>query len=271
MKTYKDFLLVSDLDGTLLNSAKTVSEGNKAALNEFVAGGGRFAIATGRTPDNSRGYLKGVAVNSPSIFYNGSLLADLSTGKVLKSCPLEGELWRKFAAFCLQYFPQVCLEIYTAEGLYILSAPQYDDPRLTVEQWDYQHISLEAAANLAWLKFFLCAPRPTLEQVLSAAEQLRLTEISTNFYSEVNYLEFVGPQVSKGHMLEVMRQLPENAGRLVVAAGDYPNDNELLQRADCGVAPDNAVEETKSFANRLGPDCNHDLWSYIIKEILPDL
>ena len=271
MKTYKDFLLVSDLDGTLLNSEKIVSTANKVAINEFVARGGQFAIATGRTPDNARGYLRGITVNSPSIFYNGSLLVDLPSGKILKSCPLNGILWRQFAAYCLKKFPQVCLEIYTADRLYILSEPCYDDPRLTIEKWDYQHISLAEAADLEWLKFFLCAPRPILEQIRSAAANLKITEVSTNFYSEVNYLEFVGAEVSKGHMMEVMRKLPVNAGRLVVAAGDYPNDNELLQRADCGVAPANAVAETKQCANRVGPDCNHDLWRYIIREVLPSL
>jgi HAD superfamily hydrolase (TIGR01484 family) len=90
MRPYKDFLLVSDMDGTLLTSAKTVSEANKKAIQEFVDGGGRFAIATGRTPDNAKDYLQGVAVNAPSIFYNGSLLADLATGRVLKAAYWKG-------------------------------------------------------------------------------------------------------------------------------------------------------------------------------------
>lgn len=271
MRPYKDFLLVSDMDGTLLTSAKTVSEANKKAIREFVDGGGRFAIATGRTPDNAKDYLQGVAVNSPSIFYNGSLLADLTTGQVLKSCPLEGRLWRDFVRTCLKTLPGLCLEVYTAKDCYILSDEQYDDPRMAAEYSSYHHASLEKVARLEWLKFFVCAPHEKLEQVRDLAERLQVTAVSNNFYSAENYLEFVGPQVSKGNMMEVLRALPENAGRLVVAAGDYPNDNEMLRRADCGVAPADAAEETRALAARLGPDCDHDLWDFIIREVLPAL
>ena len=41
-KNYADFLLVSDMDGTLLNSSKEVSAENRAAIADFVAGGGRL-------------------------------------------------------------------------------------------------------------------------------------------------------------------------------------------------------------------------------------
>ena len=103
-KNYADFLLVSDMDGTLLNSSKEVSAENRAAIADFVAGGGRFAIATGRPAANAAGYLTGVPVNSPGIFFNGAMLYDWQTAKLLAACPLEGQIWRDFAAHCCRRF-----------------------------------------------------------------------------------------------------------------------------------------------------------------------
>ena len=113
-KNYADFLLVSDMDGTLLNSSKEVSADNRAAIADFVAGGGRFAIATGRPAANAAGYLTGVPVNSPGIFFNGAMLYDWQTAKLLAACPLEGQIWRDFAAHCCRRFPTACVEVYTA-------------------------------------------------------------------------------------------------------------------------------------------------------------
>lgn len=271
MRSYKEFLLVSDMDGTLLASDKTISAENRAAIEAFVAGGGRFAIATGRMADNAAEYAPNLPVNSPGIFYNGAMLADMATGEVFKSCRLQGRIWRDFAAHCLQRFPQACIEVYTADQCYILSAPEQDDPRLAKEYSAYCHTTLAAVAALDWLKFFVCAPKPVLESVRREADKCGILSVSTSFFSAATYLEFVGQDVSKGHMLEALRRLPGNAGRYVVAAGDFANDDEMLRRADCGVAPANALPETKAAADRIGPDCDHHLWAYIIHEILPEL
>jgi Cof subfamily protein (haloacid dehalogenase superfamily) len=271
MKGYEDFLLVSDLDGTLLSSDKTISSGNRAAISRFVHGGGRFAVATGRTPGNAREFLDDIEVNSPGIFFNGAMLADPFTGKVLRECRLQGDIWRDFAQQCLRDFPQACIEVYTAATCHILSRPEHDDPRIAREYSDYDHASLAAVSQAAWLKYFVCAPHQILEQVRQAAQEAGLDGVSTSFYSADNYLEFVGKDVSKGKMLASLQAWPGNAGRYVVAAGDFANDDEMLRRADCGVAPANAIDGTRQAADRVGPSCNADLWQYIIEEILPSL
>ena len=50
MKRHNKTLYVSDLDGTLLNSRSLVSPFTTAALNELIADGMMFSIATARTP-----------------------------------------------------------------------------------------------------------------------------------------------------------------------------------------------------------------------------
>ena len=55
MKRYENLLLVSDLDGTLIPRGGIISAENREAVQAFVDGGGRFAIATGRTPEAAAG------------------------------------------------------------------------------------------------------------------------------------------------------------------------------------------------------------------------
>lgn len=269
MKSYKDFLLVSDMDGTLIGTDNKISKKNKKAIAAFIDAGGNFAIATGRTPSNSSQFMQGVTVNTPCIFYNGSMLYDWGKGILMEKCSLDGEIWRHFAAECLRVFPQACIEVYTEENCYIVSEPKYDDPRLVDEFHEYEHVELTEVLDRDWLKFFICAEQKVLREVTELAAKQGIDKVSTSFYSSPVYLEFVGKNVSKGDMLEVLRNLPVNKGRFVVAAGDFPNDNEMLRRADCGIAPANADAETKQFADRVAVSCDESLIDHIIYKIIP--
>ena len=66
-KPYGSYMIISDLDGTIIPHGGVVSEANKRAIESFRAGGGHFGIATGRTPEAAAGYLGGVAITAPSI------------------------------------------------------------------------------------------------------------------------------------------------------------------------------------------------------------
>ena len=56
MKKYSGYFLITDLDGTLLNTNKEISPTNQKALAEFTAQGGRFSVATGRSPARKNWY-----------------------------------------------------------------------------------------------------------------------------------------------------------------------------------------------------------------------
>ena len=52
-------LYVSDLDGTLLDNTSRVSPATSAMLNETIAGGALFTVATARTPATVQPLLQG--------------------------------------------------------------------------------------------------------------------------------------------------------------------------------------------------------------------
>lgn len=47
-KIFDGYTLVSDMDGTLINSNKEISKENLDAIKYFVNNGGKFTVATGR-------------------------------------------------------------------------------------------------------------------------------------------------------------------------------------------------------------------------------
>lgn len=272
MKPYESYMIISDLDGTIIPHGGCVSEANKRAIESFLAGGGHFGIATGRTPEAAAGYLGGVAITAPSIFFNGSMLYDWQAGKVLVTKPLTQagapDFWPRFAARCLERFPEACIEVYTQEDCHIISNPRYDDPRLPHEHYRYCHSDLADLADVRktpWLKFFVCADPADLRELEREAEVFGTAACSHHFYSEANYHEFVAKGVSKGSMLEAIRQMPEFSQTKIIALGDYLNDRELLEAADISIASGNAHDELKALADFTGCRAEDDLIVWLLE------
>ena len=103
MGKFDGVLLASDFDNTLLNTETArrtgaevpeVSRRNWEALEYFMAGGGRFAIATGRALAAFIKFADQVPMNAPGIVCNGAALYDFQKGEYLetttsKLCPLS--------------------------------------------------------------------------------------------------------------------------------------------------------------------------------------
>ncbi len=272
MKPYESYMIISDLDGTIIPHGGVVSEANKRAIESFRAGGGHFGIATGRTPEAAAGYLGGVAITAPSIFFNGSMLYDWPHEHVLVTKPLTAQgapdLWPRFAALCLERFPKACIEVYTQDDCHIISNPANDDPRLPHEHYRYCHSDLADLADVRktpWLKFFVCADPADLRELEREAEVFGTAACSHHFYSEANYHEFVAKGVSKGSMLEAIRKMPAFSQTKIIALGDYLNDRELLEAADIGIASGNAHDELKALADFTGCRAEDDLIVWLLE------
>lgn len=271
-KPYGYYMIISDLDGTIIPHGGVVSEANKRAIESFRAGGGHFGIATGRTPEAAAGYLGGVAITAPSVFFNGSMLYNWQHERVLVTKPLTAQgapdLWPRFAALCLERFPKACIEVYTQEDCHIISNPRYDDPRLPHEHYRYCHSDLADLADVRktpWLKFFVCADPADLRELEREAEVFGTAACSHHFYSEANYHEFVAKGVSKGSMLEAIRKMPAFSQTKIIALGDYLNDRELLEAADIGIASGNAHDELKALADFTGCRAEDDLIVWLLE------
>ena len=67
-------LFVFDLDGTLLNSKKEISESNKNAVQKLYLAGHKIVIATARPPRSIDSKIKKIGVPTDNIYYNGALV-----------------------------------------------------------------------------------------------------------------------------------------------------------------------------------------------------
>lgn len=271
MKPYQNFILMSDLDGTLANSDHEISQKNKDAIAYFVAQGGHFAVATGRTQKNLAPFMTGITVNAPCILYNGGALFSWQEQRFLKIRHMESAEAAGLVQACKALFPHMCIEIFTEEQLYVVTDPANIDAHMVREKQEFVYAGLDDILHKAWIKIILCDSHENLIAGRDLLPQFQLAEKTNNFFSADTYLELVGKQVSKGSMLGELMSLRPYRGKKVVAAGDFQNDIEMLRLADCGVAPENAQQDVKKAADVVAVSNDDDLLHDIVYRILPKL
>lgn len=81
------FLLVSDLDGTLLNSAKSLSGRTTSVLNDFISRGGQFTIATARMAYGCAQMLN-FDLRLPGVVMNGAAIYSFADRRYVDTQPI---------------------------------------------------------------------------------------------------------------------------------------------------------------------------------------
>lgn len=269
MGRYDGWTIISDYDGTLTSGSGSISRENVDAINAFIENGGQFSVATGRSGVEMAHFLKGtVTPNAPGIYYNGAVIQEPGTGKVLYSRPLP-ENYREIVRKCLEEIPglNVCLggldtcvfvkeasftEEIKREFLEELHIPQPDMPAAEVitilaldQPWCIR--LTQENRNADYYKILLWGLRQDIakaEGILAdAVEQAACHAIS----SLATNSEIASKEVNKG---AAIRWLREHGGRPgIFVLGDGANDVTMFEAADYAATPAYANETLKQMAD----------------------
>ena len=263
--TYK--LAAIDLDGTLLHSGThAVTEGNAAAVREAVKNGAQIVLASGRQwgTINQVAEALGLPAAAPIIAYNGAMIRTHG-GETWLHQPLPAEAARKIVAYCAAHGYH--LNYYLDDKLYVRDHTKWVD------------IYRERTGTIAQITGNLGqfdGRQPTKLLLIDTLETTNrlLTHFQAEFggtlyitKTENEYLEFMNPQVNKGHALaEAAKHLGLTAEDCV-AFGDSFNDLPMLEWAGLGIAMENAKPELKAIAQRIAPPADGDGVGTVLTEL----
>lgn len=274
-------LFVSDLDGTLLGADSKISPASALMLNEAIAEGALFSVATARTPSTVAGLLRDVNARLPFIVMTGSAMWDPATGNysnVIHIDPADAE--KVINDFRLHSLPAF---IYTlTDGVINIYhyGPLSDTEREFIAQRDDSsfkifHIPESGTSSL---------PRPLENVVLFYAMQpsrhseaayhdIRRIEGCNPIYyhdmygPDLGILEVFSSQASKANALRRLKAL--TGAKRVVVFGDNINDLPMMREADLAVAVENAVAEVKEAAHIIiGPNTTDSVARFILDATL---
>lgn len=242
-------LLALDLDGTVVERDLRIPPGTLEALHEFQARGGRVTLATGRTIRTTIPFADELGVDGPLICYQGALVKDHRTGKVLMHQPVPPDL----AAEAVERLigAGVYVHAYIDDELFV--------PWLGKEVDLYQTFSpmklpVHVADDLATV---VREQPPTKLLFIDDPEHVppRLDGLRTHFSNRLQIVqshaifgELTAPGVTKGRALAYLAEQLGIAQSAVAAAGDQFNDVEMVAWAGLGMAVRTGPPELRGVA-----------------------
>jgi len=248
MQKYEKTILLSDMDGTLLDSNSEISPMNQQAIYDFTSQGGLFGVATGRSPLNAQPYLKDIEINIPCILYNGCALYDFAEEKFLELLNLPKEKLTGYLRACLTEFENVVIQVYSTEANHIISSETLIGQDTVSNHQPFEFCHLDGITDKAWIKVLCSGKKEDLLAIESKMKDFGLPDAINWVFSSDRYLEFLPPNATKGSMLTKLREIM-GEGYKIYAVGDYDNDKEMLLAADVGIATANASAGVKAAAD----------------------
>ena len=246
-------ILFLDLDGTLLNGNREVSQGNRQALEEALLQGHRVVINTGRPLQSARIQNERLGFTQDGCYlsaFNGGVIFDSYRKQIVyrKTLPIETAL--RVIRLC------------DAKGVHVQT---YDMERVLVEpRWDDALVKKYCGRILMEFRMvpsFDTGLREQPAKVLAVSEEDRgvlealQKEISGEFpevdcfFSSDFLLEVVPKGVNKGTALERLCGILDIPVADSVAAGDEENDLPMILAAGVGCAMANGTQRVKAAAD----------------------
>ncbi len=246
--------ICSDIDGTLLNSERSLSA-NLIAVVSSISPEIPFFLASARMPAAMRHLLQDLnRPKEPLIAYNGALVLD-SEGKELESITIPITLVQEIVHTAL---PEgLHLSLFYGENWYTSVEdhwatreiqntkvrPTWKSPLEVLENWSATHNGAHKV---------MCMGDPEKTALLYQTLIQRFGEQLHLYRSKDTYLEIAPKPISKATGLKKILEHGYAIGLdEVVAFGDGYNDIDLLEQVGWGVAVANAFPEVKAVANEV--------------------
>lgn len=246
-------LISLDLDGTLLDPEGQITEAAKAAIAKARAAGLRVVINTGRPVPEGIFFLREAGCDSLLSALGGALLADSTTGQVLRRWDISEASGRRVLELCLGRGLE--LMIFAGEHIVVDSfskasllksypfAPFHDNAEVAEDP-----IAYLAERGLPLTKLYARGDTKVFPlKELSALEGLTLT--SSHPYD----FEVLGQGVDKGRSLSVLAALYGISLEECAAVGDSDNDIGVLKVVGTPIAMGNSSQAVKEAAVRVAP------------------
>lgn len=258
----KNKLIITDLDGTLLDHNQLISPENRKAIQRFKEDGGLFTFATGRMERAVKAFVEQVKVDIPLILYNGAKIYCPLTKRVLfeRYYELSISFYKKLIEFSDD---QVGLLFYQNGDIYT-----YEKNAVTesYEKKDSVHVKVRNDVyNAPINKTLIIAERSKLEQYEKFVKESPFA--FSLVYSESNYLEILPNGVSKGKAVKELKKLLNRPSIETICIGDNLNDYMMVKTADKGIAVENAHPDLKEVASEV--TVHHE--NHAIAKVISDL
>lgn len=263
-------LIAMDLDGTLNNDQKIITQKTKAALMNAQKAGIRLALASARPSPGlfkERDILNMQDYQGILMSYNGGRIVDAETGKVLFETSMDLAETKQV----LRQLENLPVTPILDDGVqfYVTDKNEYKvDYECKNNNMVCQEVgNLADFLNFAPVKILMSVQPEELPQVQRTIAEL-LPDSLTVVQTAAFYLEVIPKVINKGQGIRDICSVLGIDPSEVISFGDAANDIPMLRAAGMGVAMGNAAEAVKAAADMVTLSNNDDGIAAALEKLL---
>ena len=270
--SYSDWLLVSDIDGTLNDKSFKLPTENKNAIDRFVKNGGVFTLCSGRNLQSLTIHYNKLGIKTPAIFLNGAGIYDFDTSKVTYFNPISPEGER----IILEIFSQhktLQLTVFGIDTIYLAT-------RTCIYGWviskidNLNHKFCKKTTDLpqgVWGKISFFGSRSLVRKIQKLINA-QYSDYFDCFLTSPYTLEVVNKGVNKGTGVTKLADMLGVSNENVAAIGDYYNDVDMLKTVSHSACCGHAPNDIKAICEYVACHCNDgavaDFINYLEKKYI---
>ena len=263
-------VLALDIDGTLTNVKKEITEVTKKAVTDAAKAGVKIVIASGRPIQGIIPFAEELNLKELDgyiLSFNGGRLISCKTNEIIYDMKLP-----------LEYLP----EIYALSKKYKVNLMSYENDDLICEDIEDEFLAIEARINGLGIKkvdkldeyidfsinkCLMLGPGDYLGEVEKKVHE-ELHDRMDVYRSEPYFLEILPKGVDKAKALAKLLDILNCDRSELMACGDGYNDLTMIEYAGMGVAMANARDEVKAVADYVTLSNEEDGVAYAINRFI---
>lgn len=262
-------LIALDLDGTLLDDRKEITEKTRKSLIKAQQRGNTVILASGRPTPGLYSQAEALELGKYHgllLSYNGGKVTDYTTGEIIYENSIDNSLAKEF----LRHLESFDVNPIVEDGKNIYT----DKPHGFKNDFESQqnHLGIVKVENICDyisynpVKILIAAPAEILDpqiEKITAPFEGRLSFVKSAPF----YLEATPLGVNKAGSLQIVCDRLGFKREQLVSFGDAENDLSMIEFAGIGVAMANACEKLKRAANMVTLSNNEDGIAYALKKL----
>ncbi|MDD7389845.1 MAG: Cof-type HAD-IIB family hydrolase [Lachnospiraceae bacterium] len=264
-------MLVLDLDGTLTNSRKEVTEPTRKALIEIQEAGKIVVLASGR-PVNGvlplAEELELTRFGGYTLSFNGARITQCSTGNIIYNRTLPASVIRPIYDTVSAYDG---VDILTYGEQCILSglkANQYTELESSINKMDIVHTDdFVSSLTFPVNKILIPGEHDILVEIQQKLQD-QFRSLLNIYFSEPFFLEIMPQNIDKAYSLQKLLNSLGLTADSMICCGDGYNDISMIEYAGLGVAMKNAQPIVKDTADYITKSNDEDGILHVINTFM---
>lgn len=263
-------ILVLDIDGTVTNSKKEVTDKTLESIIKLQEAGCKVVLASGRPTPGILPVAKTLKLSEYGGFilsFNGAKIINCKTEEIIYQKVLPNE----YIETLYKEAEENQVGLITYEKNVIISARGIDE--FVEKEAQINKIDIvEVDDFIDYVDFdvnkCLMTGEPAKLEQLEMEMQGKYSEDLSIYRSEPFFLEIMPKNIDKAYSLEQLLKVLDMTKEDMIAVGDGFNDLSMIEYAGLGVAMDNAQDKVKEAANYITKSNDEDGVAHVIEKFM---